>query len=423
MIYLLLIRHSKNTYYRDPTSYFFDPVRGYQRYYSLVRQQQAEAFIEASSHKPSTNTPHKTIAPKLCIGIATIARENEQYVQATIGSLLEGLTPDERGEIYLAVLIAHTDPTTHPITNESWLTALTDKVLHYDVSPEQKHELETWEREKDFRRKAIFDYTYVMQKCADTHAQWVAMIEDDTLAVTHWYPRAMAALEQADDGYRVTTGPSPPSVAGQGEDQIAKGPTTTITTTTDWLYLRMFYTEEFLGWNVEEWPLYLFASTAVVLATAFALLLLRKAFSSRGSSSNTIITNTSIATTSLICVPLLITLYFLSGRQSMAPTPPYGVSEMPKFGCCAQGLIFSSNMTPQIITRLREAGSGFVDQLIEAWANELGMVRWVVAPSLLQHVGAHSSKGDDLGDGAKWDRSVAEKIWNFAFERYDDRYF
>ncbi len=106
----------------------------------------------------------------------------------------------------------------------------------------------------------------------------------------------------------------------------------------------------------------------------------------------------------------------------MLPFRP-GVHEMPKFGCCAQGLVFSSGMATKTIDHLREAGAGFVDELIEAWANDMGYVRWAVMPSLLQHIGGHSSKGDDLGDQAKWNRSVAEKIWNFGFELYDDRAF
>ena len=401
VVYLLLIRQCNVNNYRDPTSVFFDPVRGYQRHYSLARQREAEAYLENSSwQSPSGKSPHDRTKPKLCVGIATIARastnasqEQEQYVRATIGSLLDGLDGDtERPEIQLVVLIAHTDPKDHPIYEELWLLNAADKVLTYGGVPDaQKEELTTWEREKNYVRKAIFDYTFVLEKCASTGAQWIAMVEDDTLAVKNWYPRAMAALEQADDRLRVQ--------ADGGE--------------TDWLYLRMFYTEEFLGWNSEEWPIYLFVSVLLVAGTAATLSVLRRLPPFRA-----LVTDTFIKVTLLICIPSLIILYFLAGRQSVSPMLRPGVSEMPRFGCCAQGLIFSSGMAPKIITRLKDAGQGFVDQLIEAWANEARLVRWVVVPSLLQHIGAHSSKGDDLGEQAKWDRSVAEKIWNFGFEMY-----
>lgn len=354
----------------------------------------------------------------MCVGIATVARENEQYVRATIGSLLEGLDANERAEIWLTVLIAHTTPTQHPVYREPWLTALADRVHVYndDVNETQRAELQRWESERTYVAKAIFDYTYTLQKCIDTGAAWVAMVEDDTLAVTHWYPRALAALEQADDAHR-------------------RAPQTG-----DWLYLRMFFTEEFLGWNAEEWPTYLAASVGLALFVGGTLLLLRRnlplSFLRTNTTSHSTITTTStkkshpsllttpsILLTTFLYLPLLITLYFLAGRQSISPLLKPGVSLMPRFGCCAQGLIFSSEMAPRILTHLREARTGFVDELIEAWANEHDMVRWVLAPSLLQHVGAHSSKGDDRGDKAKWDRSVAEKIWNFGFEGYDERSF
>ncbi len=391
LIYLTLIRYCSITFYRDPTSAFFDPVRGYARQYSLTRQIQADAFIEKSNNSPGSRAQLKG-PPKLCIGIATVARENEQYIQSTIGSLIEPLSDAERDQIYLTVLIAHSDPNTHPIYGEQWLTTLANKVLLYDVPKEQRNQLAEWEEAGDFSSKAIFDYTYVMQKCVDRGAEWVAMIEDDTLAVADWYPRLMDSLLQADSQHRAD--------GHQGE----------------WLYLRMFFTEEFLGWNAEEWPKYLFTSLLRVAVTVTLLLLAR-----RFVFKNTL-TNSIVALWSLVFVPALILLYYLAGKLSIQPLKP-GVHEMPAFGCCAQGLVFSSSMATKTIDHLRAEGAGFVDQLIEAWANEMGYIRWVVVPSLLQHVGVHSSKGDDMGSQAKWHRSVAEKIWNFGFELYDDRMF
>lgn len=384
-VYLALIRYCSYAYYRDPTSAFFDPARGYERVYSVDRQAQADSFILDANQSSSSNTQSRD--SKMCIGIATVGREGEQYVRSTVASLLDGLKNVERNEIYLNVLIAHTAPHVHPIYSEAWLPAVADKVLLYDVSQSQFADLLSWEKEKDYAKKAIFDYTYLMQKCHNTGAQWIAMIEDDTLAVAGWYPRALEALEKADDQHR------------NGEQG-------------DWLYLRLFFTEEFLGWNSEEWPRYLAASMGIVGFTTFLLLLIRQAAFPQA------ITKPMIAITTLVYAPALIILYFLAGRLSMQPFRP-GVYEMSNFGCCAQGLVYSNAMAPKVIARLSEMKEGFVDVLIEAWANEQNLVRWVVVPSLLQHIGGHSSKGDDFGGGSKYHRSVAEKIWNFGFELYD----
>ena len=387
-ICLALIRYCSFAFRRDPTSAFFDPVRGYERKYSIKRQRDAESFIV---HNANTSSfPHK-VTPKnakMCVGVASVGRDGEQYVKATIGSLLDGLTPDEREEIFLVVLIAETTPNHHPVYGEHWLTNVVDKVLLYDVSQPQLQDLMQWEGERDYRKKAIFDYTYVLQRCYNSGAQWLVIVEDDTLAVRGWYPRTIEALAMADEQY-------PPK-----DDS-------------DWLYLRLFFTEEFLGWNSEEWPHYLLASIAFTGMTTMALLLLRQ-FTLK-----TTITNTMLVVVAFICCPMCIALYFLAGRLSMQPLQP-GVHAMPRFGCCAQGFAFSKEMAPRVIARLSSIRSGFVDEIIEAWANELNLVRWVVVPSLLQHIGGHSSKGDDYGSKSKYSRTVAEKIWNFGFEMYDD---
>ena len=68
----------------------------------------------------------------MCIGIATVAREGEQYIRDTVGSLLAGLNQTQRSEILLLILIAHTTPSTHPVFDEPWFRTLPDKVILYD---------------------------------------------------------------------------------------------------------------------------------------------------------------------------------------------------------------------------------------------------------------------------------------------------
>ena len=384
-IYLALIRYCSYAFYRDPTSVFFNPARGYERKYSLKRQEEAEAFIISNDHSSPPNNKDRNV--EMCIGIATVSRDENEYVRYTIGSLLDGLTAEERAAIFLVVLIAHTDPHAHPIYSEPWLVDVVDKVLTYNPKQSQQTKLETWEKNKDYRKKAIFDYTYVLQRCYDTGAPWIAMTEDDTLAVKGWYPKAMEALQTAEDNYPVTA-------------------------QKDWLYMRLFFTEEFLGWNSEEWAQYLAGSIGVTGMLAMILLLISQFILEK------YITNIVIAVFCLLLSPACILLYFAAGRLSMQPLSP-GVFQMPKFGCCAQGLVFSHRMAPKVIARLAQIREGFVDEIIEAWANEANLVRWVVIPSLLQHIGGHSSKGDDFGSKSKYDMSVAEKIWNFGFEMSD----
>ncbi|KAL9591574.1 MAG: hypothetical protein Q9179_007585 [Wetmoreana sp. 5 TL-2023] len=370
------------TFYRDPTSAFFDPSRAYEQIYSLERRQHAEAFIRST--KIPTDGKNITVTlqiPMICIGIATIERPGEQYIRSTLGSLMDGLEEDERKHIHTIVLIGHTDPHRHPVFHEPWLQALSDVVLIYNsTNKEQFENLRNMEQEKDYQQKAVLDYTYLLEECIKSGATWIAMIEDDTLAVADWYPRTIHALDLANSKR------------------------------TDWLYLRLFFTEQFFGWNVEFWPTYLLSSVTVFASVAALLLLLRRA------RYPVVISNVVILMVCFVCTPACILLYFMAGRLSMRPMVP-GLHEMPNFGCCAQGLVFSSEVAVRVVGKLRERGLGFVDMILEEWANKENLTRFAVIPSVLQHVGRHSSKGDDFGIAEPW--SAAERIFNFAFELYE----
>ena len=383
VFYLLIVVYLSNTNYRDPTSFFFDPQHGYERRYSLQRQHEAEIFIE----KANSSSPRPGILkePEMCIGIATIGRPGDQYVRAAIGSLLEGLTQEQRDEISLIVFLAQTDIREHPIHGEAWVEALSDQVLSYDVPNEELEHLRNLERNKNYREKGVYDYAYVLDKCVATGAPWVTLVEDDTIAVAGWYPRATSAAKKID---------------------------TDLSKDRDWLYLRLFYTEEFLGRNSEDWLYYLANCCGAILLSAIIL------FSIRSCGYQRTITHVVIGTVCLVCVPACILLYFLAGKLSVHPLTP-GIYEMPNFGCCGQGFVFSRRTASSVVQHLREKKVGFVDMLLEEWANEANLARWVVVPSLLQHIGSISSKGDDFSGNAKHDRSVAEKIWNFGFELYD----
>lgn len=378
VFYVAAFFYCKYTYNRDPTSFFFDPIQGYARRYSLEREVQALAFIDAAN--ASSSSFKRQPIPSLCIGIATIARSNKQYVRSTIGSLLEGLSEDQRSEIHLSVLIAHTDPYVHPIFQEPWLKSVSNEVLEYLVSDDEMSRLKLWEDEHHYRNKSMFDYAYLLEKCRRTDALWVAMIEDDVLAMERWYERAMAALE----AIKNETDPF------------------------SYLYLRMFYTENLFGWNSEEWVRYLGVSMFFLSLMATFL------FGSRACSGRLQrhLSTFTIVVLCCIALPAFITLYFMAGRISMHPLKP-GIHKMPKYGCCSQGFIFSSEIVPRVIERAHQAFDEdlYVDMMLERWADAENLTRYALVPSLLQHVGAKSSKGWGYNEGA-------ETTWNFGFEQH-----
>ncbi|KAF7589514.1 hypothetical protein BBP40_004221 [Aspergillus hancockii] len=225
----------------------------------------------------------------------------------------KGLGEAERADIHLILFIAHTDPSQHPAYHEPWLHEVSDKVLLYDksdVNISHIRELESNEHKKFAREKALFDYTYLLTACQAVDAPYVAMLEDDVLAQDGWYHRTRNALADA-------------------EQQMASK------SKSKWLYLRLFYTEQLLGWNSEEWPIYLFFS---LLTTIFLTYILLGTIHYQPNTRPFLPDDTAFLLCG-ICAPLLIGLFFTAGRVSMLPILA-GVHEMSKFGCCSQVFVF-----------------------------------------------------------------------------------
>jgi len=135
VLFLLAYQYCSHTYRRDPTSFFFNPSGGYRKIYSLQREKHAAAFIEAKNRSSDVLSSHR--APSICLGLATVARAGEQYVRSTVGSMLEGLSADQRNDIQLVIFFAQTDPQNHPIYHERWLKNVADQVVEYNVSENQ----------------------------------------------------------------------------------------------------------------------------------------------------------------------------------------------------------------------------------------------------------------------------------------------
>ncbi|RAH56665.1 integral membrane protein [Aspergillus piperis CBS 112811] len=392
-LYGLAINLARLTCWRDPTSAFFAEEQAYKPAYSTLRTEQANELIQqANSNTLPQHFQTKASAhPTMCVGIASVARKGARYLQGAVGSILEGLTATEREDMYLIIFIAHSDPAEHPAYTEPWLRALADKVLVYDpdvVDIEHIRSLETPEAKKFAREKGLFDYTYLLKECGKQNTSYTVMLEDDVVALDGWYHRTKQALNVAER-----------KAEEEGVEQ--------------WLYLRLFYTEIFLGWNSEEWPIYLFFSllaVSVIVATTTAT-----RYCCPSTARN--LSNEIITILSLVVTPLLIALFFAAGRHTMLPIPE-GVHAMPKFGCCSQGFVFPQARIGDLVCWYESNQAGYVDMLTESYADQNGEVRWALTPSVLQHVGSRSSKTNALGKHRER-LTMAERIWNFGFEEND----
>lgn len=388
VVYALVFARMRNVACRDPTSMFFNPDLGFERSYSTRREAEAHAFID----KWNIMRPYRVQSTNrsICVGIPTAQRANSSYFETTVGSVLAGLSPEERGELHVMPFIAHLEPQNHPAYHTSWLHGATDDVLIYDLSASERKYVDHLERnEKNHHKKSLVDYKYMLNACYKVGTPFVLILEDDVLAAAGWYNHLRTA--------------------------IATKVKRSVTENT--LYLRLFYTEKNFGWNREDWKSYLFYSALVESFAAGILLFLRRRLTCARA-----VTPAISLVVLAVCTPACILLLFATGRLTIFPFG-HGLRAMDEYGCCSQALLYPREQIPAVVTRFEEELAGIklrkaVDALIETHADENGLQRWAVVPSPFQHIGTQSGKQTRPEKSRQWGRTSAQRVWNFEFERW-----
>ncbi|RFU73116.1 glycosyltransferase [Trichoderma arundinaceum] len=395
LIWLIAFRYFQQTTYYDPSSYFFRWDAAYQPFYSAVREQEADVFLASQSPqqsrlKKSSEGSIRQTTP-YCIGIPTLQRERAQFFAKTAASLVDALTPEDRELIHIVVLLSDTDATVNSAFGQDWLHAIADTVVVHEDTPEKlaaENGYQTIPRHSEWAardERVRRDYSVLSETCRRNEADYFILVEDDVIAARDWFKRLQDATPKVN------------------ERAVAKG--------RDWLYIRLFYTETYMGWNSEEWPTYARNIALIYMAVLGVMLAIRHLHHIAPSSiKDRAFKNSKLlmANVLFIWVPLFIGLGFMAGRLTISPLPP-GVQEMPRYGCCSQGLVIPNRHLNLLEEKLKESPFDLpADSTIERTADNLELGKWAMVPSVLQHIGARgsSAKGGAL-----------KSTWNFSFER------
>lgn len=211
----------------------------------------------------------------------------------------------------------------------------------------------------------------------------ILMTVADIIAMDNWLHRTQTAIEKA----------------SQISEDIRGKPN-------DFYFLRLFYTEQYLGWQSEDALYHAFCSIAFVIYATLSIIWLRtqSAFLQRHT------TTRYLLIASLCIVPMFILLFFAGGRNTMAPVSP-GVSELKKV-CCSQAFVFPREKAGDLVTWYEEKPrrSGDVDVVIAHYGRRNGELKLALTPPVVQHIGRISSKGNE-----------PHKMFNFGFEKFDWR--
>lgn len=155
IIWLSIFAACKHLLWRDPHTAFFSEDGVYDLDYSSFRQAEAHEYIaqaDAGAHN-QTHAP-KTSTPTICAAITTFNRNGRQYLNETVGSMLAGLTDEERNELEVQLLFAHVNSTVHPDWNAQWLDTI-DRWNTYNVSTVELGQVQEWETAENFYAKGV----------------------------------------------------------------------------------------------------------------------------------------------------------------------------------------------------------------------------------------------------------------------------
>ncbi|RKL37923.1 hypothetical protein BFJ72_g7383 [Fusarium proliferatum] len=396
LVWFTALIWSYHNSYDDPSSFFYKSRIAFNRRYSALREKQVDEYLEREifpvAHKQRTEV--QVDNEFLCIGIPSINRTTSGFLAHTVGSLVDTLTPNERNQIHIVVLLADKDPTKHFAYGKDWLFGLADDVLVYsnDSKTDSKlnykvlpHDVRGMGRSDDRVENIRLDHSVLFEACRRRDPTYFALIEDDIIATPDWFTRFKKGVieveQKATDAHK------------------------------DWMYLRLFYSEIYMGWNNEEIFDYLKVVILGYTALIACLLLVLRCRQRRHAGS--FATKDFAQTVALLLglwIPACLALAFVTGRITLhrlftrSPT----VREMPRYGCCAQGLVFPNHHLQDLQDFLREPPFQFPgDMIMEDYARDHGLSKWALDPSVLQHVGLVESS-----DGPR-----RAEVWNFSFER------
>ena len=152
--WFLLFITLKHFLWRDPHSGFFQDATVYELGYSALRRDEARAYIAIHDQGDQNAALLSGHDPTICAAMVTYKRPQRQYLNESIGSLLVGLTTEERQALNIRLLFSHSDPWRHPDWNRTWLQVV-DSWSGYELSASKLSEVRDIEAEENFYAKGV----------------------------------------------------------------------------------------------------------------------------------------------------------------------------------------------------------------------------------------------------------------------------
>ncbi|KAL4756735.1 uncharacterized protein BDW70DRAFT_153935 [Aspergillus foveolatus] len=210
---------------------------------------------------------------------------------------------------------------------KKWGETFSDNLLIYSIDDANFEQSEEggWHR-----NTTIYDFTTLIRRVIIQRG-YVAVIEDETLAVKGWFPAVLQALgtvQQRSAGH-------------------------------EWISLRLFNTERLLGWDSEERPRFVALCFLVWALLTCVMFLYRRQFDAEP-----------------IFLPIhaiWLTSFILSHRNNLLHS--FHGRPLNRYGCCSQGLVFPRQLIPRFLAQTDLMIAWLVDMMVEKVADNEGWSR------------------------------------------------
>jgi len=223
--------------------------------------------------------------------------------------------------------------------------------------------------------KQINDYIYILEKCQSL-SKYVLILEDDVYAAQDFYSKILVTTNE-------------------------------LKHKEDWIFLKLFFVQDFIGWNNDGYD-FVFEIGVVVFSGVIAYLACKK-FEIKNSCLVVLI----VANAGLVGFGTIQLL----GKQNIFPLLPSGLSEI-EYTCCSPAHLYQSSKIPDLINflklQLSKRSVTHVDLLMDEYANQENLKKYVYMPSVFQHTGLKTTF-------VSYKQSHAF-IWSETFEEIDSFY-
>jgi hypothetical protein len=348
------------------------------RTHDATRPKPIHSSHGTAAPRSSTASPRPHDPLMLCIGINSVRRHRD-YVQLLLTGLLEEIPVSQRHLVRIVVLNANNPPEQHVV--------LQDFEAFVEVIP-VRGRFYPWSLE--WQQRHVLDYAATLEACFHKSPQYILHLEDDLIPAPGIWTTLLGLIGKLNAMSPIAHPFFPSSAPGHA------------VAVRDWFHLRLFYTEQFLGYDGEaNWRLVVVVLIVILASTLVSFLASKywwPAFSHwplRGAAFG-------VAVFLLWFVPTRVL-----GRLYFHPIPSNTILSDALGGfCCTQSVLYQARYIPDFVAYLRRntlTSPSFVDVLEDVYQKRLwstGLGSFVFSTSLFQHVGIQSSVGYTWGNDA-----------------------